>query len=421
MSYKLSMYNIIAKKIKNDYIIYNSRSGAVCSIPDDDWKKLKNNIELDDNYMDELYKQGIIVHSNYDEYNSILCNTSRENYKYQETLQFVIATTMNCNLNCIYCFEEHKNNISLSDNDIENIYSFIINSLKVNPAVKKLHITWFGGEPLLAFKQLITLGSRIKSFCDENNVYYYSTMITNGILLTEDRLTELVEKTNLIKVQITLDGLQKNYCLRKRATPEQYNMVIKNIYNAIKKIKVVVRVNCDKDNIDERNKIVEELYTNSNNSKNLTIYLAQIVDYLGNKCCNTLENSEFAHIKNEFENSLVKKFPMFKLDFPKKRYSYCGMSRLQNFAIGPNGDLYKCEHCIGDEDKRVGNCVDGVYYNDYYEKFMNYTPPKYCKKCSLFPICAGGCTNENLYQKNKTCKVRKDKLALIKDRISKLY
>lgn len=54
-------------------------------------------------------------------------------------------------------------------------------------------------------------------------------VVTNGILLSTDRILELKETCNLEKVQITLDGMPEMYSKIKGALLACFNAVINNI------------------------------------------------------------------------------------------------------------------------------------------------------------------------------------------------
>lgn len=64
---------------------------------------------------------------------------------------------------------------------------------------------------------------------------------------------------------------------------------------------------------------------------------------------------------------------------------------MNNQVIGPNGEIYKCEHHVGQENKIIGDLVHGLNYSDFLMKFIANEPLEQCKSCKIFPICLGGC------------------------------
>ena len=65
-------------------------------------------------------------------------------------------------------------------------------------------------------------------------------------------------------------------------------------------------------------------------------------------------------------------------------------------VIGPNGELYKCEHHVGRKDCVVGTCKDGRFYSDVEMNFVSGKVEDRCKMCKYLPLCFGGCRSEDL-------------------------
>ena len=59
--------------------------------------------------------------------------------------------------------------------------------------VKTIHITWFGGEPLLQYDMLKHVMEKAYSICRENDCDLQADMVTNGYLLSEKNVSEMNE------------------------------------------------------------------------------------------------------------------------------------------------------------------------------------------------------------------------------------
>ena len=95
----------------------------------------------------------------------------------------------------------------MSDDTVESIAKYLVRRA---PALSRLSISWFGGEPLLAMPVVRSLSRRAMSICDEQGIQYHSAMTTNGYLLSNKILTELIS-LNVFDYQITLDGLAESH------------------------------------------------------------------------------------------------------------------------------------------------------------------------------------------------------------------
>ena len=94
--------------------------------------------------------------------------------------------------------EEHKN-ISMTDEVEDKLVKFISS----NEQAKQLTVTWFGGEPLLEFKRIVSLTKKMQAL----NLDYQADMITNGYLLTE-KVVAMLPSLSISSLQITINGMK---------------------------------------------------------------------------------------------------------------------------------------------------------------------------------------------------------------------
>ncbi len=395
MKYNCSYYNIVLKKTDRFVYLYNSFSGALCKLEKEIYELILKN-EIDDkykcNYFDELLNQGLIKPVALNEYNKIILNEQITILSQSsKSRTFVIAPTLSCNLNCDYCFENgFRTNKTISDQTIKAVAEYIKKDIDTD--IKAVNIGWFGGEPLIAYSQIIKFNDYFKSLINKRVINYTASMITNGVLLDKEKVEYLSKECSLKRVQITVDGTEEVYCKRKRATIKQYNNLIKNIKDSLDFVKVSIRLNCDGNNYDDLKIVAKQLVDTCGNHKNLNIYLAKLIDYAGCRGEKFLSQIEFDNKRIEFDKYICE---LMGRKYNPRLYKYnktfCGLFKLQNKVIGPDGELYKCEHHVGQEDKIIGNITTGLFYNDYLMRFIKNEPLEICKKCKIFPICLGGC------------------------------
>jgi radical SAM protein with 4Fe4S-binding SPASM domain len=82
-----------------------------------------------------------------------------------------------------------------------------------------------------------------------------------------------------------------------------------------------------------------------------------------------------------------------------RRRAFCGLISSNNVCIGPCGELYKCEHNIGNATMVIGNIWQGRFFNDaetsYYATVDDLKRSK-CSACEYLPTCMGGCANDRV-------------------------
>lgn len=95
---------------------------------------------------------------------------------------FTFILTEECNFNCSYCYQK-KGSKYIDVSTVENAIDFFLPYLK-----EQCYISFTGGEPLLAFNQLIEVVDYIqaKNRTLNKKIHYYIT--TNGSLINDDIL-----------------------------------------------------------------------------------------------------------------------------------------------------------------------------------------------------------------------------------------
>ena len=394
MNYCYSRYNIVLKE-NNEYVyLYNSYTGALCKLEKNTHEYISHNDFFNEScdHFDELLRQGFIIPHGLDEYNRIVLTEQINKLSLnKKSISYVIAPTLSCNLNCVYCFEDGvRENGIISEQTIIDIADYILKSLDFDTS--SVFVNWFGGEPLIAYKRIEEFSKYIIPKLNDKGISYSSTMVTNGVLLTKDRAKVLKSECNINKVQITVDGTKDDYCVRKKASVKQFEQLMLNIKDILQFMQVSIRLNSDGDNFEDLKVITKEIYDNCNHSENLSFYIAKLVDYThcGGECF--FSQDDFDKRRIEFEKYVceIQKKEYLPHILKSKRI-FCGLYKLKNQVIGPHGEIYKCEHHVGNSEKIVGNIKCGLFYNDFLMKFMDSSHFEQCKNCKIFPICLGGC------------------------------
>lgn len=394
MIYNESQYNLVVKEDNLNVYLYNTYSGTYVKLEKEVYATIVNRDIDSDNpcqYFDELKKQGIIKPKNLNEFNKILLNERCAVFDSdQSALTFVIVPTLACNLKCVYCFEGGlKTKTSMTEETVQKTVQYVLS--RITKSTKKIHFTWFGGEPLVAYDKIKLFYRLFKETGKAKKLMISSSIITNGVLLDTEKAKFLVEECNFAHAQITVDGTEKIYCSQKGATKEQYSKVINNIRDCLQYMKVSVRLNCDESNFEDLCAVSKKIIESCKQNENLTLYLAKIEDYgCGNENCLSLSDFGLKNILfQKYVCSITGK--KFRADLPHCRKSFCGLFKLKNTVIGPEGELYKCEHFIGRREKIVGDIENGYYYTDEMLDFLKNLSHEKCHNCKLFPLCLGGC------------------------------
>jgi len=388
---KFSYYNIIVP-YNETYLLYNTANGTFVRIP-------KEAYSTDNQQLKEL---GFIVSDEQDEI---------QNYKYRylsglfntSTYHLTIATTLGCNFSCPYCFEDkNKNGDSLTEHVINSIQTYILHK-----KIKRLNITWFGGEPFLNFNAI----KRLSEFLLENKINFSSIAITNGSILTKS-IVEKLDKYHVNSLQITLDGYKDTHNRTRsfKNGKDSFDLIISNIDRVLEysSSKIILRINLDKincNNFIELKKFIFSRYKNYINESRLILSPTYIRDRTSFKDCNNC----FSPIEYyEYERKILKQRPQLPT-----LMGPCQLRTLNGLIIGPDGEIYKCLELLGVKSQSVGNITTSSLtiskLADFALGSLPFENPK-CSNCKFLPICGGGCAIDLRRNKEPHCPALKEKI-----------
>lgn len=159
------------------------------------------NYETFKDFIDKMIAQGFIIDDTVDE--PQLVKEKYDALRKPGVYSIMILPTYQCNLRCWYCIQDHANDW-MSDENIRNIKARLT-KMAHNPEIKHLNISWFGGEPMLAFDKVLSLTQWTSQLAASTGKSFKSSITTNGTLLNEERILQLKE-AGVNHYQITIDG-----------------------------------------------------------------------------------------------------------------------------------------------------------------------------------------------------------------------
>jgi uncharacterized protein len=421
---KESIYNFYLSDHNNIHIIYNALKNTL--IKDDDCKIQKfiqqcnGDIRFNPEYLTEeafheLIASGIVVHKEKDEKQSAIdINEKRielQKKRRKDTLHLVITPTLACNFKCYYCFESKnakKNNSSISSDVQNDIIDFISKSVKYN-GIKKVNITWYGGEPLIRQEIIFSMQQRINEICNSKEIKVYAEVITNGVLLSSETC-DLLYELGIKRIQVTIDGPEHIHNKRRYypvSPANNYSQILENIIKANNKLHFDIRINIDNINKDFIFDLIDDLIERQvwPYKKNVVIYTAH-VESIGKTGSFDLSKQEFIILQDQIRNYLTYKYnEINKTDKAKMSFLYpryggetgCGYGIYENsWVIDYNGDLFRCWETVGLKNQIVGTVKDLL--KDFGAAIMeklkidNKTFEQWgCFDCKYFPVCGAGC------------------------------
>ena len=398
-TFKLSFYNIILDESAAEVQLWNTKRGSIVKLE----RPVYEEFERSDfegagkQYIETLLKEGVLVPAGLNERQEILFRARQRQYSTAyESFGFVVAPTLACNFHCPYCFEEGIARRGTMSEEVQRAFVRALEKkLRENAQVKSVRITWFGGEPLLAYDAvLLPLQGALTELCGRMGVRVSFSIITNGYYLTAEKFDPLFKEGGTKFVQITLDGSEGEYAKRKGTTAKAFHRVIENILDLSDYLcresiqaKIHIRFNADNANYADIKELAARLKAADRAHENIDLALERLREY--GPCLQLTDyctTEEFEDLKYDFDGFIGKAFK-----FPEPKTVFCGQHCMNAFCIGPEGEIYKCEHDLGVPEHVIGNIETGLTYDQYFLDFMDQPLPEKCLNCQILPVCMGGC------------------------------
>ncbi|MBO7214260.1 MAG: radical SAM protein [Clostridia bacterium] len=371
-------------------LVFNSCSLSLIRLDDDKFSLLRNGklCSFDETELQKLYEMNFI-NSYADESASIVEQHFTAEHK-NNNFRLTVFTTTHCNARCSYCFQNGTKRI----NPTKDIESDIIKLLLKNKD-KKIHIKWFGGEPLLNVDMI----DRISNQLAHLGVDFSSSMISNGYLA--NKYIDKIANWKLKRIQITLDGINdkynsiKNYVFTNDANPFQTVILgIKKLLEA--GVSVSIRLNFDKSNYTDIIECIDYLKQEIGTPKTFSVYCHNIFGPERNYHLEDGTNIYLIIMKKLMECGYINNLFQLGVRF---RPLPCSAYSPYFYVVDAQGKLLKCEHYISDDSYAgiVGDLKNGITNQKNLDFWLDREYPyDKCKTCDVLPICQGGCRFESL-------------------------
>lgn len=319
-----------------------------------------------------------------------------------EILKLTVNPTLDCNLRCWYCYEQHLHGSCMSENVINAISKFIFRSLKQSK-YEKLQLAFFGGEPLMKFdKVIIPLLKEVKNVCDNYNVELAVSFTTNGVLLNNRIRTAIMNITSNVAVQIPFDGDAENHNDIKKFSNGKgsYEIVIKNAKEAITEgFRVTIRCNVTKTNIISFKNLIKDFEA---------FLFFPNVRFSFHKIWQESDDDVFNIGVSELKREIS------SISFKSNINSYFGDSinpcygdYADNYVINYNGDVFKCTARDFKTKNRIGILKDSgeISFNSAALVRVKKSFTSDCPTCRRLPFCPI-CSQVRFESKDGKCPVK---------------
>ncbi len=404
---KPSAYNHIIQQDEEFFIAYNFLYRSVSRIParayytidpllssQQHYSKLN---DLPEHWLHALKETNFLIDEDFDELSLIKLQYFRSLYN-NDTLSLILLPTLWCNLQCPYCFE-NKRQVFMTTAVEDRLLSWIRQNFSQK---RHIHVSWFGGEPLLGKKAIFKISEGIQEICQEINCRYSASLTSNGYYLDRD-FQNAIPSLGIKHVQVTFDGDKNDHDKSRIHKNGQgsFDTIFENVVSFCENVpdsNLAIRVNCGDSNYAGIENLLERFPMSVRNRA--TIFFRWI---WANQATGYQEFSSVAS-GNEHFKGLASLYAYaqrigWKTANPHNKVSsgYCEVDFFDHYCIDPEGDFYFCSHSF-DKAESVGSIFHekGILSNDSLNDYARWYAANpfgddKCIQCKLLPICSGGC------------------------------
>jgi uncharacterized protein len=350
-------------------------------------------------------------------------------------LNITVLTTLQCNFACDYCFQGDHGDYNkfaekMSLETAARIASWIERELdRVRP--EKFVLTFFGGEPLLNLPVMYYLAERLAMDTSSRHVEQIVSIITNGLLLTEEVVDRLLP-FGLKGVKITLDGDRETHNRMRplRGGQGTFDRIIDNMRRIAGKCRIAIGGNFDDSSFGSYTALLGFLKqefegklakvnfkptVRSAEDAGVHVPKATLsgrglslipiksdgspVKALGGTCMTSVGGSTTAtcdscHSLDDQMTFLREETRRHGFNTPDGVHNGpCHVHMKHAHTIGPDGSLYACPGFTGEKQMSTGHIDDrrDPIRDRAQERFDRLSPWTACGDCAFIPVCAGGC------------------------------
>jgi uncharacterized protein len=268
-------------------------------------------------------------------------------------LELILLPTEQCNFRCTYCYETF---------DLGRMSRPTIDAVKLlishrAPELRSLHISWFGGEPLLATDIILEVNKFSQTLLHE---HFFASITTNAYGLHPVVFSELLA-SGTSKFQISLDGPRDQHDRTRRRIDggPTFDRIWSNLVSTRevdRDFEIVIRIHVSSENHTQVSPLMDEILAVFSGDYRYKIFLKEI-SKLGGSADNTLVQLQTT-ARNTVVEAVRKQCAeriefMHESDHNSVDY-ICYASKLNSFLIRSDGRIGKCTVALNDDENVIG-------------------------------------------------------------------
>lgn len=391
---KLSKYIITTSiadekeaKSTSQTIIYSCLSNQTIVVTDDVFRKITNGDfhMLDKRLITELQNSNILISKDKDEIVELLGHKKLIN----DNISLFLNLVESCQSGCNSCSKYYD--ISKSGNEfVSSINNFIEHRL-IKKDLKTFLLTWKMDDPIEYIETMLSISISNLKIADEKDLFYSSSLICQGIFLTEEVFKRLFNLCSIKKYHISLE------CSNFEATESTITNILSILENFpfLPQDGIIFEVNIKSFDIGHVIEIIDR-FSRAKAQNRITFKF----DFLENDHVSKdiLAENEIECLFYAIENGFIQSILPSRVILP------CAAADHDSVSVDKDGNLFSCNALPLStpdiiSDNLIGNINEDFKDHSPETKFRKWLydlseNKPICYNCNLLPVCGGGCLLE---------------------------
>lgn len=399
---KVNKYCSLIKLDKNTQLIYNALSDQFIvgdfGLKELTLESISNSAHSKDTNHTLFVKAGVLLKDSDDEtgkLQELIDKTDNDN----SVFMLHINPTLDCNLHCWYCYENHRKGSVMNDEIMGAVVKMVRKRMETDKKIKKFVLSFFGGEPLLRFnnvcKPLIT---EISDICDSKSIQLSVGFTSNGTLIDKTIISFLSNYN--VGFQITLDGDKKSHDRTRFCTTSKagtFDTIIRNIKLLTQhNIEITLRINYTSKNVESVKSIFPYLDDLPEEKKKLISIDFQRV--WQDKHTASGVDETYLLVKEIRKNAVKSGFTVTNSRTRSSVLTPCYGDLRNHILVNYDGNIFFCTARDFNDQNSYGVIdADGNVHLDktrYEYRMCSKFAREVCRNCRFAPRCGGGCRTQ---------------------------
>lgn len=323
--------------------------------------------------------------------------------------KFTLLPTTYCNMGCSYCGQQHQRG-RLSDRHRDAVAERVLAGIS-HESTQSVRINWFGAEPMVGYPVIRQLAPQFIAGAAENEVTYESSMVTNGSLLTLEKLRTLRTECGVTLYDITLDGPARIHDLHRplKRGGGSFKHIVRTLQQAaqdslLDDVHFTLRTNVDVTNVEWVEEYLHEIARLGFNTEQFFINIAPVYPWGNDVSAIELDRARFSSLEVSWMRAMASLGLRYEALPENPMKVLCSAVTQSRELMSSSGNLLSCsEYALVPQHEQTGGLgrIEDIPvtelrplgpFDDWHDAVGRGETP--CHSCVFLPVCGGACPKQ---------------------------